>query len=254
MSTKIFDGQIIHMSIGELYPYALQAAEAMRQTMLEITKRRIAIETLCLTDTLRAGFALAKKQEQLLVSRFGSEWDLMNPQTIAEVLIFAPPQDDLLSKFSLCLFPYKKDTLALLFADRKLRASWDDLKDKEGKPLVHDFGYWDNSDEPEDMTRKEWKARGRIWDEVLRMEDPNANGTPSHSALMMVGEPTLPIMYASEVALLQQDSTVNNVRLYSLQSYLEVAGRNKQEGFDLQKKLEHTTQDLLKSCRELKAK
>lgn len=31
---------------------------------------------------------------------------------------------------------------------------------------VEDFAYWNNTDEPEGMTRTEWKARERMWDKV----------------------------------------------------------------------------------------
>lgn len=31
-------------------------------------------------------------------------------------------------------------------------------------PCLEDFRYWNNTDEPEGMTRREWNRRGRIWD------------------------------------------------------------------------------------------
>ncbi len=31
---------------------------------------------------------------------------------------------------------------------------------------VEDFGYWDNVDQPEGITIKEWNARGRLWDKI----------------------------------------------------------------------------------------
>jgi len=39
-------------------------------------------------------------------------------------------------------------------------------------PGVEDFRYWNNTDEPEGMSMREWKRRGRIWDEQHDWENP----------------------------------------------------------------------------------
>lgn len=31
-------------------------------------------------------------------------------------------------------------------------------------PHLEEYGYWDNTDQPEGISRKDWKARGRFWD------------------------------------------------------------------------------------------
>lgn len=33
--------------------------------------------------------------------------------------------------------------------------------------LFEDYGYWNNTDEPEDMTYEQWEARGKEWDSLL---------------------------------------------------------------------------------------
>lgn len=33
--------------------------------------------------------------------------------------------------------------------------------------LFEDYGYWNNTDEPEDMTYEEWQARGKEWDSLM---------------------------------------------------------------------------------------
>lgn len=43
-------------------------------------------------------------------------------------------------------------------------------------PRIREFGYWNNTDEPEGMTRREWARRNRVWSEVL-LDKPT--GIPS---------------------------------------------------------------------------
>jgi len=39
-------------------------------------------------------------------------------------------------------------------------------------PGLEDFRYWNNTDEPEDVSRREWKRRGRIWDAQHDEKEP----------------------------------------------------------------------------------
>jgi len=44
------------------------------------------------------------------------------------------------------------------------------MKDIEG---VEEFGYWDNTDRPDGMTQEEWDARGKLWDDYWKPEQPS---------------------------------------------------------------------------------
>ena len=59
-----------------------------------------------------------------------------------------------------------KKLYAMLFTDqRKFKDLWEAL------PWVYPFAYYDNTDHPEDMTVKQWEARGRLWDKLLWNND-----------------------------------------------------------------------------------
>jgi hypothetical protein len=49
--------------------------------------------------------------------------------------------------------------------------NWD-FKDVYKIPGLEDFRYWNNTDEPEGMSRREWNRRGRIWNAQHDWENP----------------------------------------------------------------------------------
>jgi len=60
------------------------------------------------------------------------------------------------------VLPHNKQLYALLFAENKeLKSFW------EYQSWVHPFYYWNNAEQPEDMTARVWRARGRLWDKIL---------------------------------------------------------------------------------------
>ena len=63
---------------------------------------------------------------------------------------------------SLCVFPSPQGLFALLFTCSS--AVREEFLKIEG---VSEFNYYDNVDGPDTMSEREWKARGRLWDELL---------------------------------------------------------------------------------------
>lgn len=71
------------------------------------------------------------------------------------------------------LFPYRDgQMLGIVYAER---SSW--FRQWCTLPGVREYWYWNNSDEPEGMTQKEWDTRREAWDEVLTGDDKT--GVPS---------------------------------------------------------------------------
>jgi hypothetical protein len=75
------------------------------------------------------------------------------------------------TQFSLVFFPRKNDCLGMSFSDH---SDWHDLWIKS--PGVSEYMYYNNTDEPEGLSRKAWKLREKAWDEVFA-----GNSTPSMS-------------------------------------------------------------------------
>lgn len=64
--------------------------------------------------------------------------------------------------FQLVFMPYEDKCLGIGYtSDDEWFKGW--LK----QPGVSYFGYWNNSDGPEDVPLEEWEKRGKMWDEVL---------------------------------------------------------------------------------------
>lgn len=75
--------------------------------------------------------------------------------------------------FEIAILPHDGRVYGMVFSER---SHWvDRWMEKEG---IEDFAYWDNTDRPDDLSAKDWKARGRVWDGILRA---NAAGTPGMS-------------------------------------------------------------------------
>lgn len=64
-----------------------------------------------------------------------------------------------------------KHTLALVHHDSNVIMDW-----FAKQPKVEEFPYWDNTDQPKGMSRKAWKARGKIWDRALPTGVPARDG------------------------------------------------------------------------------
>lgn len=76
------------------------------------------------------------------------------------------PEIDL--RFEFVVFPQKKGLLGLAYAEHK-----EYLKLLEDRGW-EEYPYWDNTDEPEGIPIKEWKARGLEWAKATGFGDPNA--------------------------------------------------------------------------------
>lgn len=74
----------------------------------------------------------------------------------------------------------KKNYLLCLYADRNLNdyvtSCWEDLGIKE-------YGYWNNTDEPEGITLEQWNLREKHWDTVLTGKEKT--GIPSVEGLSL---------------------------------------------------------------------
>jgi hypothetical protein len=55
---------------------------------------------------------------------------------------------------------YKKYAYVIFYGEHWL---YEDFERPEG---VEDYCYWNNTDEPDDVTRRQWEARGKTWDQV----------------------------------------------------------------------------------------
>lgn len=61
--------------------------------------------------------------------------------------------------FTLSLIPLKRSFIGICYTESQ---AWFDAWCQQ--PGVQEYGYWDNADEPEGMSRREWNQRAKNWD------------------------------------------------------------------------------------------
>jgi hypothetical protein len=61
---------------------------------------------------------------------------------------------------SINVWLYKNHAYVIFYGEHWLHS---DFNRPEG---VEDYCYWNNTDEPDDVTRRQWEARGKTWDKV----------------------------------------------------------------------------------------
>lgn len=64
--------------------------------------------------------------------------------------------------FELVIFPHNGGFYAMSFTEERGLERL--LKDQ---PWVEDFGFWDNSDQPDDVRDEDWEARRRVWEQII---------------------------------------------------------------------------------------
>jgi hypothetical protein len=75
--------------------------------------------------------------------------------------------------FELAILPHDGRIYGMVFSER---SRWvDRWMELDG---VEDFSYWDNTDQPDEVSEEDWDARGEVWDSILRA---NPAGTPGMS-------------------------------------------------------------------------
>lgn len=101
------------------------------------------------------------------VSKGWRAWKDMRAETVDKG--FRAPSLD--TDFKLTFFPEKERFLGIAFTEHE---AW--FRRWLHQPLVHEYGYWNNSDKPRRIRQNEWNQRQETWDRVLDMDAPACRG------------------------------------------------------------------------------
>jgi len=66
--------------------------------------------------------------------------------------------------FSLSVYPFDDFTLLFPICEQK-----NVIEAVEALQGVEEYGYWNNTDQPDEITDEEWKERGKLWEEACDM-------------------------------------------------------------------------------------
>lgn len=70
-------------------------------------------------------------------------------------------------QFTVSVIPTKDKTLCVIYTEQnEFREIWENMKE------VEEYGYWNNTDQPEDVTDKEWRFREKEWEKALKNWGP----------------------------------------------------------------------------------
>lgn len=65
--------------------------------------------------------------------------------------------------FNIVILPIENKTLAIVYSEQN---SFVELF--KGLPFVEEYGYWDNSDKPDEISEEDWQTRNKDWNEVFK--------------------------------------------------------------------------------------
>lgn len=187
MSTKIYNGFVLpKMSLDQLHKLVLKMRERMACIHDDLYHERMASLCCGILDNYTFQptdvFLKVLKEECEYLNRFKDPLDWY-PMVIADVILRERQQKikqtmkrdpvyDL--DCEMVLIPGKRKIHMLFYAENK--AYYEML---ETFPEIQEYPYWDNTDPPDDVTRKQWRKRGKEWDKALsahRSEIPSLCG------------------------------------------------------------------------------
>jgi hypothetical protein len=187
MSTKIYGGRIAHLTVDYVYTKLIKAKPHFQQLALSFLNQKIlekAMENFyfCLegkyahckkfymspegfnTKHIQTWKTKIKNDKRLSLSqKFNLFLRDFTSQYLDQLERYCQKQHrhELDVDFEICLYPYGSKTLMCLFTDNEvLKNEFDTLS------WVKDYHYQDQTDEPCDVSKSDWKKRGKDWAKV----------------------------------------------------------------------------------------
>ncbi len=177
MSTKIFNGhEIVGHTLDSFLPVLRSLQEQLRTLAHRQAVRVITRLAVALHDRHTLGLEVAKEQNFLMAAEF----EVMRRQKEVDATKRRDPTVDF--EFTVCLFPVEGRLLATTYVEqRELKQLWD------VQTWRREFGYWDNTDPPEELAEAEWDERARLWGLVFPGYDAPSEVGYSFTLLPMDG-------------------------------------------------------------------
>ena len=171
MSTKIYNGKIIkNMSVFELNEFR----KALRKEMIPVAQEQYYKMMAHIMQTAYVmhvtGVNICKYSVELRehdgtpidIKRIGRKAaDDLVTKTSNAVFTY-DSEDDADYDVNVCVFPLENKMLAIYYAHN------DELYSiLKANPAFSDYGYWNNTDKPDDVSEEEWEQRKIDWDNAL---------------------------------------------------------------------------------------
>lgn len=170
MSVKLYHGYKLtkKMSLDELQNFSMELRRKMNQAAVTILEKRIAEIATDLIDTLFARGEKAVQEKYKNEPSFSMEFPLLSQsywiiydrqQEIRKTQNRNPKYD---FDCSVIFIPIPRKILALFYAEQKEYIdAWRECKE------VKEYAYYDNTDKPKGITKKQWDTRKKDWKQAL---------------------------------------------------------------------------------------
>ena len=218
MSTKIYNGiKLTKMNLQGLRHFAARLREQIAPIHLELYCKAVAdLCTLIIDDRKLLGNYDYHKREEERYSKSGSKsplsmarWNIYERQRAIKRTQERDPEVDF--DFSISILPIRGKTLAIPYTEQSKF-----LEALNAMPEVSEYGYWNNVDEPDNVTAKEWSKRKKDWNEAL----PGI-GIPSENGFSIDLTSDFRIMCNAEVVLQYIPSIEDRIRRRSRQAAID---------------------------------
>lgn len=160
MSTKIPNGFVLHETdFSRIHEMITDWREELSTLQREGVAHFLADRASFLIDSVDCGRPLSLDIDGR--SAAGIAWDELTDRRkeIAKTGHRDPAVD---FDFQMTLHPHQGRVYGIVFSEQR---EW--VQAWMAKSGVERFAYWDNTDPEDGVSNKAWKARGRIWDDIL---------------------------------------------------------------------------------------
>lgn len=177
MSTKIYNGRVMQGSLHTVYAKLLRLKKnKLRPLWLDQWRRTYTELAVSKIDDARM------KDETVYGAVSGIVIEAVDAHFEIKRTGHRNPMFD--NSSEIWLFPNYKDDKVYAIINSEFRGATDLL---DAQRWIKDYGYWNNTDQPEGISNAAWEQRRRVWDRLL----PGA-GTPSERCLTLELTPLYP--------------------------------------------------------------
>jgi hypothetical protein len=178
MSTKIYNGYSLPlMGTLELMTFLNKVKTKVVAIHDKLWKERLASQATGLIDLNSLGErkSVVEFMDNKDAVTFYPKWEAYEHirKKIQKIAVTKERDPTVDFGFNLCLIPTKNKILTILYTEQKeMTKAWESFKE------VTSYFYYNNSDQPENITNAEWNKRGKEWDVAL-----GDDGIPGNKAL-----------------------------------------------------------------------
>jgi len=167
MSTKIYDGLRVATPEGKgMLRFRKEVFDTAEPLLREGYDRMVAMKSVDMLDRFmvkgEVPEGIDREKPDCSVTGVMTKFLMDKAKEMSKDLRARDPEHDF--TFSLSVYPF--DDFTLLFPICEQKNVIEAIGTIQG---IEEYGYWNNTDQPDEVTDEEWKERGKLWEEACDM-------------------------------------------------------------------------------------